>query len=170
MKTLVLQCLVVVCLLAAASARAATFQWAFVIGTSAAPIDVFVDQLVADGSGGCVVVWNEYDNNTTHRRVFLLRLDKKGVAVWSYNSAETSDIELGMVDKNNVVASITPEVGDERVMIVDKKGGMTPMQEAGADVYCDMNSEIGPTGDKKGFFVVVVRASGEVVLQRYSFK
>jgi hypothetical protein len=100
----------------------------------------------------------------------IRRLDKKGVVVWMNNTIETEDIELGMVDKNNVVASITPESGDERTMIVDKKGGMTMLAEAGADVSCDMNSEIGPTGDKKGFFVVVTGASGDVVLQRYSFK
>lgn len=170
MKTHVLQCLVVMCLLVAAPGYAATFQWAFVIGTSAAPIDVSVDQLVADGSGGCVVVWEEYDNVALHNRVVVLRLDKKGAVVWTNNSTNTEDIELGMVDKNNVVASINPEVGEYRVMIVDKKGVMTTMQEAGADVKCSMNSEIGPTGDKKGFFVVVVRGSGEVVLQRYSFK
>jgi hypothetical protein len=170
MKTSYLHSVIMLALLVAMPMSAATFQWAYVIGTSATPIEVYVDQVVADGSGGCVVVWNERNNDTVHTRVFLLRLDKKGVVVWMNNTIETEDIELGMVDKNNVVASITPESGDERTMIVDKKGGMTMLAEAGADVSCDMNSEIGPTGDKKGFFVVVTGASGDVVLQRYSFK
>ncbi len=162
--------LVVGCLLLTAPLCAATLAWTVVLGTSSPPVDVSVDQVVADGSGGCVIVWNEYNNVTHHNVVCMMRMDKKGVAVWANNTTETSDVELGMVDKNNVVASITPETGDEYTLVVDKKGLMGTIQEAGADVFCDMNSEMGPTGDKKGFFVAVVRGSGEVVLQRFSFK
>ena len=73
MKTSYLHSVIMLALLVAMPMSAATFQWAYVIGTSATPIEVYVDQVVADGSGGCVVVWNERNNDTVHTRVFLLR-------------------------------------------------------------------------------------------------
>jgi len=170
MKASLLMFALVAGLLLTAPLCAATLEWTVVLGTSSPPVDVSVDQVVADGSGGCVIVWNEYNNGTHHNLAFMMRLNKKGVAVWANNTTQTLDVELGMVDKNNVVASITPETGDEYTLVVDKKGLIGTLQEAGADVLCDMNGETGPTGDKKGFFVVVKRGSGEVVLQRFSFK
>ncbi|MCX7004140.1 MAG: hypothetical protein NTV22_12845 [bacterium] len=171
MKTLLRTFVFVAGLLLTVPAGAATLAWAVVLGTSSPPITVTVDQLIADGSGGCVIVWNAYDGGTLHTKVYTMRLDKKGAVVWRVTTINTHDVQLGMVDKKNAVASLTPEVGNKSVLVIDKKGGITALGlDPGADMFCDMNSEDGPTGDKKGFFVAVTRPTGELVLQRFSYK
>ena len=100
-----------------------------------------------------------------------MRLDKKGAVVWRVTTINTHDVQLGMVDKRNAVASLTPEVGNKSVLVIDKKGSLTSVGlQPGADMFCDMNSEDGPTGDKQGFFVAVAHPTGEILLQRWSYK
>ena len=55
--------------------------------------------------------------------------------------------------------------------MIDKKDSLTSVGlQPDTDMFCDMNSEDGPAGDKKGVFVAVAHPTGENLLQRWSYK
>ncbi len=157
-------------LLSAVPAPAATLLWSVLLGEDTAQFDFSVDQLVADGAGGCVAVVNRYDNNANQEAVIVVRFDKKGTALWSKLYPDTYDIEISYTDKKIVIGTRSPVSGDETVIAIDLAGTETTISEANTDIYSDPNGEIGPTGDKKGFFVIAADSSGAYVLRRYSYK
>jgi len=157
-------------LMTAAPASAATLLWSSTLGTSDSNFEYSVDQLVADGSGGCVVVVSRYDLNMGEDSVIVVRLDKKGATRWTKTYTDTWDAEISYIDKKVAVYSLDSNVDNETVRVVDIAGTETTISESGVDVTSDMNGEMGPTGDKKGFFVVVRDDSGPLVLRRYTYK
>jgi hypothetical protein len=56
-------------------------------------------------------------------------------------------------------------------VVVDAKGTADIIADAGANIDTQMNSEIGPVGDKKGFYVVEERSSpSRASIVRYAYK
>lgn len=170
MNRLLLVLCVVIAVATAMPVSAATLLWANLLGENTAQFNYNVDQVVADGVGGCVVSVTRHDNIANQDAVIVVRFDSKGSARWSKIYLDTYDAEISYVDKKVAIYSLSPVSGDETVAVVDLAGTEQVIAEANTDVYCDPNGEIGPTADKKGFFVIAYDASGAYVLRRYSYK
>lgn len=170
MNRLLLVLCAVTAVASAVQVSAATLLWANLLAENTAQFTYSVDQIVADGAGGCVVAIWRHDNNLNEDAVIVARFDIKGTARWSKIYLDTYDAEISYVDKKVTVFSLLPVSGDETVAVVDRAGTEQMIAEANTDVYCNPNSEIGPTADKKGFFVIARDASGASVLRRYSYK
>ena len=154
------------------SARAATELWRDELATDVSNITFVVDQIVADGNGGCAVSV-EAENTDTWDIVsyYVAYYDKKGDKVWekTYNDRR-GDIAYS-TKKVTVIGLSDSAAGNEIVVVVDKKGVESVVEDPGADIDGRVNSDLGPLGDKKGFFAEEkVIASGKVSLVRYSYK
>ena len=170
MKTLLITLLIVAG--GAAYGLAATLEWNYHIGTDNWPTNYYIDQVWADGKGGCVAIFSmDNDDTWTTIRSTVIRFDKKGAIAWS-NTYARAICEFGYVDRKTAVYTVTSEAaGDQAVHVVDKKAVETVTSEADTDISCSFNSEMGPLGDKKGFFVERDDApDNSVQLRRYSYK
>jgi hypothetical protein len=163
-----IQCMIA-CLVSCLSLSAATLQWTYILGSDSGEFDYYVQQVWADGKGGCVAVLQRdtISSNTTDATV--LRFDKKGNIVWS-NTYASVGARLGYVDKKSMVFTLSPKIADQTVHAVDKHGVETTLAELLADIVSDAKAA-GSAGDKKGFFIGLDNAIDHVVkLQRFTYK
>ncbi len=153
-------------------ATAATEQWRHELATDVTNIDFYVDQIVADGKGGCAVSVQAQTTDTWNDvSYYVAYYDKKGTKVWE----KTYDRKNGEISYSNkkvtVIGLAEAELENQKVIVIDKKGGETVVEKPTAHIDGDVNSDIGPLGDKKGFFVVEEDiASGKISIVRYSYK
>ena len=156
-----------VCLMIPSVCQAATLQWSYIIGTTSVGTNYYVDQIVADGKGGCIAVWTMHDP-IPHDDIYIARFDKKGNKLWE-KSFTRRNVKISDCDKKKVVFTISPTgPGSGSTYVVDKKGVLK-------EVYSTtimMNDKIGPAGDKKGFFVQSDHYGiyGDIAIIRYSYK
>jgi hypothetical protein len=163
-----MQCIIAY-LVSCLSLSAATLQWSYSLGTDSADFDYYVQQVWADGKGGCVAVLQR-DNifpGTTDATV--LRFDKHGNVVWS-NTYASVEARLGYVDKKTAVLTLSPKIADQTVHVIAKNGTDTAVSELLTDIVSGANAA-GSSGDKKGFFIGRDNATDHVVkLQRFTYK
>ncbi len=154
------------------STRAATEQWRDELATNVSNITFSVDQIVADGNGGCAVsVQSENTSTWNYVAYYVAYYDKKGDKVWEKTYNEKSGDIAYSTKKVTVIGLSDSAAGNEKVVVVDKKGVESVVEDPNADIDGRVNSDIGPIGDKKGFFAAEkVIASGKVSLVRYSYK
>ena len=155
------------------SACAATEQWRDELATDVPTINFTVDQIVADGNGGCAVAMEAKTTNDRPDIVYyyVAYYDKKGNKVWDKTYNERWGEIAYSSKKVTVIALWNSAAGNAKVVVVDKKGVESVVEDPGADIDGEVNSDIGPLGDKKGFFAEEKEiASGKVSLVRYSYK
>ncbi len=153
-----------------ASTYALTNQWSYDLGTETPNLKYEIDQITADGKGGCSVVWIEknYDTGTNTRAVAYF--DKKGNKVWEKLYPKRY-AKIAYCNKNMTVFAVTDDLGNQIVVTIDKKGQETVIEKPDAKIDGRVNSDIGPMGDKKGFFAEEEnQTSDKVFLVRYSYK
>ena len=69
------------------------------------------------------------------------------------------------------VFAVAGDSENQIVVTIDKKGQETVIENPAANIDGRINSEIGPMGDKKGFFAEEEnKTSDKVFLVRYSYK
>ncbi len=159
--------LIVGCLAAAVPVRAAGQRWAYVIGTNEAMITHTVDQIVADGGGGAVVVWSRRDTSAGQTNCYGARFDKKGVLLWLKSYPNAKALQVTYLDKKTTVIGITPHTGYKYLVYIDDKTKAThSIGLMGGDYACDMNGRLGMSADKRGYFVAKYPMNSVVVLQR----
>ncbi len=154
------------------SATAATEQWRYELATNVTNINYFVDQIVADGKGGCAVSVQAEDTDTWNIvSYYVASFDKKGNKVWEKTYNERYG-EIAYSGKNTTVIGLSATASEKaKVVAVDKKGVESVVEDPVADIDGRLNADIGPIGDKKGFFVEEEEiASGKFSLVRYSYK
>ncbi len=153
-----------------ASTHAATEQWSYEFGTSVSNIDYYVDQIVTDGKGGCVVGW-AYENTATWSFVSyaVIYFDKKGNKIWEKTYINQT-AEIAYCTSKITVFGLSSGSGNQTVVTVDKKGVESVAEDPAANIDGRINSEIGPIGDKKGFFAEKKTTAGTCSLVRYSYK
>ncbi len=155
-----------------ASARAVTEQWRHELATDVTNIDYFVDQIVADGNGGCAVSVQAQTTDTWNNvSYYVACFDKKGNKVWE----KTYDKKGGEIAYSNnkltVVGLNATGPGHAKIIVIDKKGIESVADDPDAHIDGRFNSDIGPLGDKKGFFVEEEEIpSGKISIVRYSYK
>ncbi len=153
-----------------ASAHALTTQWSYELGTETSDLKYNIDQITADGKGGCATVWIKKNYDTGTNTYFVAYFDKKGNKVWE-KSYIKKFAEVSYCNKNITVFCVYDDLGNQIVVTIDKKGQETVIEKPGTNIDGRINSEIGPTGDKKGFFAEEEnRTSDKVFLVRYSYK
>jgi hypothetical protein len=155
------------------SAHAATELWRDELATPISNITFAVDQIVADGNGGCAVALEATTTGEWSEIVYyyVAYYDKKGNKVWdkTYND-RWGDIAYS-TKKATVIGLSDSAAGNAKVVVVDKKGVESVVEDPAANIDGRINSDLGPLGDKKGFFAEEkVIASGKVSLVRYSYK
>ena len=154
------------------SASAATEQWRHELATDVTNINFFVDQIVADGKGGCAVsVQAEITGTWEAAWYYVAYFDKNGNKLWEKTYNEKYG-EIGYSNKKITVIGLSSAAsGNTKVVAVDKKGAESVVEDPVADIDGRLNDDIGPLGDKKGFFVEEEEiASGKISLVRYSYK
>jgi len=155
------------CLAAAVPVRAAAQRWAYVIGTNEATLNYTVDQIVADGGGGAVVVWSRRDTSAGQTNCYCARFDKKGVLLWLKPYTNAKALQVTYLDKKITVMGITPHTGYKYLVHIDDKTKATHgIGLMGGDYACDMNGRLGMSADKRGYFVAKYQMNSVVVLQR----
>jgi len=155
----------------AAGEPPAKLLWSVVLGTNTVGRSYGVRQIVADGSGGCVLSHTMTEAAVT--TYYVRRYDKKAKLLWQVAFTSLSSIDVVYCDKKYVVVCYEPAGGDKRIMTFDLKNNQTTTATAGVDYYNNMNNdgEYGGPGDKSGFFAIrFVVASGEYTLERRSYK
>ena len=156
------------CLMIPSVCKAVTQQWSYTIGSISPGTNYWVDQIVADGKGGCAAVWTRTDITMPHDTMNIAQFDKKGIKLWERSYYRTT-IKISYCDKKKVVFSISPNnpVTDS-TYIVDNKG----VENVVYSTTTLMNDKIGPAGDKKGFFAQndFLAAYGDIAIIRYSYK
>ena len=155
-----------VCLMIPTVCKAATLQWSYTIGTKGAGTNYWVNQIVADGKGGCVAVWTvtHIPFNINH----IARLDKKGMRLWE-RSYTGSTAKISYCNKKRVVFTVPPHImGTDTTRVIDNKG----VEDSFPSITTLMNDNIGPAGDKKGFFAQnqILFTYGDIAIIRYSYK
>ncbi len=153
------------------SAHALTKQWNYDLGTDTVDLDYYIDQIAADGKGGCAVVWYKYDSSSGIETVYVTRFDKKGQKVWEKSYPER-DAEIAYCTKKMIIFAVFNGSGNEIVVSIDKKGIESNAENPTADIDGKFNSETIPLGDKKGFFAERKETSllGKCSLVRYTYK
>jgi len=154
------------------SALAATEQWRHEIATPVTNIEFTVDQIVADGKGGCAVAV-QAENTDTWNKVsyYVACFDKKGNKKWEKTYIEKEGEIAYSNQKLTVIGLNSWGPGHAKIIVVDKKGGESVADDADAHIDGRFNDDIGPLGDKKGFFVEEEEiASGKISIVRYSYK
>ena len=154
------------------SALAATELWRDELATPVSNITFTVDQIVADGNGGCAVaVQAENTDIWEYVSYYVAYYDKKGNKIWGKTYNEKVGEIAYSSKKVTVIGLSDSAVENEKVVVVDKKGVESVVEDPAADIDGRVNSDIGSLGDKKGFFAEEkVIASGKVSLVRYSYK
>ncbi len=153
-------------------AHAATEQWRHGLATDVTNINYYVDQIVADGKGGCVAsVWAENTDTYATVSYYVAYFDKKGTKVWEKTYYDR-DGEIAYCNSKVAVIGLGSSTSDyAKVIAIDKKGVESVAEDPAADIYGELNSQIGPIGDKKGFIVEEEDiASRKISLVRYSYK
>ena len=153
-----------------ASAHALTNQWSYELGTKTVDVKYYIDQITADGKGGCAVVWIEEIFLPWTETSFVAYFDKKGNKVWERSYIQKF-AEIAYCNKNMTVFAVAGDSENQIVVTIDKKGQETVIENPAANIDGRINSEIGPMGDKKGFFAEEEnKTSDKVFLVRYSDK
>ncbi|MCX7004027.1 MAG: hypothetical protein NTV22_12270 [bacterium] len=145
--------------------------WSVPLGTNAPGITYGVRQVVADGSGGCAIIYTKDDGANVY--YYVARFDKKGVLVPGVTFSELADIAIVYCDKKVIDVSYRTSGGISSIMTLYVKRPFTGAGAAGANIYADVNGngEAGGPGDKKGYFAVrFTTATGEYRLERYLHK
>lgn len=156
------------------SASALTKQWTYDLGSDTINSDYDIDQVAADGKGGCAVVWIVQNNVTWDDISFVAYFDKKGNKVWERSYSSNMYIEVAYCTKKMTIFCVFPgyeEPGNEITVTIDKKGIETVLENPALNIDGDFNSETIPLGDKKGFFAERKEyGGGKCSLVRYSYK
>ena len=100
----------------------------------------------------------------------MARFDKKGQRLWQKSYA--GDAEIFYYSKKQVAYSVYNLDADKSfVVTINKKGTESVTSAPGADIETDMNSDMGPAADKKGFFAERrEQATKKIYLVRYLWK
>ncbi len=157
-----------VCLMIPSVCKAATQQWSYTIGTTGVGTNYWVDQIVADGKGGCVAVWTRTDITMPHDTMYIARFDKKGNKLWE-KSYTRRNVKVSYCNKKKVVFSMsTIGPGTDSTYVVDNKG----VEDTVIKTTIMMNDKTGSAGDKKGFFAQndLYASYGDISIIRYSYK
>jgi len=173
-KFFIIAIIVFVTSIFSASANALTKQWTYDLGTDTNNLEYSVDQIAADGKGGCAVVWKEENTDTRDEISFVAYFDKKGNKVWERSYSSNMYIEIAYCTKKMTIFCVSPgyEVpGNKITVTIDKKGNETVFEKPGTHVDGNFNSETIPLGDKKGFFAERNEVGyGKCSIVRYTYK
>ena len=150
------------------STQALTKQWTYDLGSDTIDTVCFIDQIAADGKGGCAIVWIEDNTNVWTNTVYVTYFDKKRQKVWE-KSYPGKNAEISYCSKKTVVFAVSG-TGYEFIVSIDKKGVESIAAKPDADINGSMNSETIPLGDKKGFFVERSEVGAKCSLVRYTYK
>ncbi|MCX7004049.1 MAG: hypothetical protein NTV22_12380 [bacterium] len=151
--------LVVVLLVSAVAAPAATFQWA---------VDGFISvmQIVADGKGGCAVL-GAYPGG-----MCVVWIDKKGAKLYDKTLTGTSSMGILSFDGKTLIYPLT--TSPMSLVAVDKKGVETSVSDAAYSMYgvfLGMPYQPNVPRDSKGFFTVQTPTGpGTWRVARYTIK
>lgn len=142
--------------------------WSCIIGTNALDTSYDMRQIMADGAGGCALVYTvKYGAEMPF--YYFCRLDKKGALTrWSVASSVDSAAVTSCDKKNMLVTYVTGGIAS--TMSFSKKG-TTKLENMSYFTNPDGASVYGSPGDKTGFFVIGFdRATGEYRIERYLHK
>ena len=155
-----------VCLMIPSVCQAVTLQWSYTIGTTGVQTNVYVEQIVADGKGGCAAVW--FKTKIPFGITYIARFDKKGTKLWE-RTYEGPTVKISYCDKKKVVFCVSAFMaGTAETYVIDNKG----VEDIVYVTTILMNDRIGPAGDKKGFFAQneFFVIYGDISINRYSYK
>ncbi len=158
MKKTFLSYVAMLVLLCAVAAPAATFQWAVDGFTS-------VNQIVADGKGGCAVLGHNASG------IYIVWIDKKGAKVYE-KTLTSSSLGILSFDGKTLVYQLT--TSPYSLVAVDKKGVETSVADASYmmyGVFVMMQNQPNVPRDSKGFFTAQSPTGpGTWRVARYTFK
>ena len=129
------------------SASALTKQWTYDLGTDTNDLEYYVDQIAADGKGGCAVVWILENYVTWDYISFVAYFDNKGNKVWERSYSSNMYIEIAYCTKKMIIFSVYPGYmvpGNEITVTIDKKGKETIFEKPDAHIDGSINSETIP--------------------------
>jgi len=91
-----------ICLMIPSVCKAVTQQWSYTIGTTGPGTNFYVNQIVADGKGGCVAVWTREGAAFSKNTRYIARFDKKGRKLWEKSHTKIQ-VKISYCDKKKVV-------------------------------------------------------------------
>ncbi|GEM_PF-658604 len=145
--------------------------WSVPLGTNAPGATYGVRQVVADGSGGCAIIYTRDDGANVY--YYVARFDKKGVLVPGETFVDLTDIAIVYCDKKVIDVGYKAAGSNNSITTLYTKRSPTTAAATGANIYANVNGngEYGGPGDKKGYFAVkFTTANGEYRLERYEHK